>query len=172
MRWGREELYRRRYEFGRCQYCDTRFLKRRAKAKFCSTRCSSEARRVYLDIPSCLDSADRKIDKNIGYVRVYAPMHPEANSRGYVYEHRLIAEKKIGRRLVKGEIVHHINGIRWDNRPENLEVMTTSEHIDYLGGEAKRCGNRLISGLASDKREIEGSTPSAPIKHLKARLVF
>ncbi len=55
-------------------------------------------------------------------------MHPEANSRGYVYEHRLVAEEKIGRRLKKGEIVHHKNGLRWDNNPENLEIMTASEH--------------------------------------------
>ena len=55
-------------------------------------------------------------------------MHPEANTWGYVYEHRVLAEQIIGRKLMSNEIVHHKNGKRWDNRKENLEVMDKSEH--------------------------------------------
>lgn len=44
------------------------------------------------------------------------------------YSH-IVAENSIGRDIVAGEVVHHINGDRLDNRPENLKVMTISEHI-------------------------------------------
>ena len=60
-------------------------------------------------------------------------MHPEANSWGYVYEHRVIAEEIINRRLEENEVVHHKNGKRWDNRIENLEVMDKSEHAKMHG---------------------------------------
>lgn len=63
-----------------------------------------------------------------GYVWVKAPEHHLAMSNGYVPEHRLIAEAKIGRSLLPGEVVHHVNGVKDDNRPENLEVMPTRKH--------------------------------------------
>lgn len=63
-------------------------------------------------------------DKN-GYVLLYMPDHPNASVNGQYSQHRLIMEQKLGRHLVKGENVHHKNGIRNDNRPENLEVWNT-----------------------------------------------
>jgi hypothetical protein len=59
-----------------------------------------------------------------GYVLLKRPAHPAADVRGYVYEHRLVAEASLGRPLRKGEQVHHRNEIRSDNRPENLEVVS------------------------------------------------
>lgn len=63
-----------------------------------------------------------------GYVSVYYPSHPMATKDGFVMEHHLVMEKHIGRHIEKDEVVHHINGIRDDNRLENLQLMTFKEH--------------------------------------------
>lgn len=64
-----------------------------------------------------------------GYVLIWVPEHPYANSQGYVREHRLVMEKHIGRYLESGEVVHHKNKNRKDNRIDNLQLLSSnSEH--------------------------------------------
>ena len=58
-----------------------------------------------------------------GYQYRKAAYHPNANSRGYVLEHKLIMENQIGEYLPKSAVVHHKNHLRADNRIENLEYM-------------------------------------------------
>jgi len=64
-----------------------------------------------------------------GYVWIHSPNHPNKNSIGYVKEHRLVIEKYIGRYLRKDELIHHINLNPQDNRIENLQIITHSEHM-------------------------------------------
>lgn len=70
-----------------------------------------------------------------GYVLLYTPGHPRAR-RNYVSEHTLVMEELLGRYLLPNENVHHRNGIRSDNRRENLELWThmqpTGERVEDL----------------------------------------
>lgn len=64
-----------------------------------------------------------------GYVYLYVPDHPRAGKRGAVQEHRLIMEQHLGRYLEPDEIVHHLNGIKDDNRLENLQLVKRGRHV-------------------------------------------
>lgn len=65
--------------------------------------------------------------KTRGYVYFTDKDHPEAGANGNVLEHRAVMAEMLGRKLLPGETVHHKNGIRSDNRPDNLELWVTSQ---------------------------------------------
>jgi hypothetical protein len=93
-----------------------------------------------------------------GYVFIYTPSHPYANSKGYVREHRLAMEAKIGRYLTPRECVHHLNRIPGDNRIENLKLFSSNaEHLKFEADEAfkdDRIGRDCMFCRAPIRRKI------------------
>lgn len=72
---------------------------------------------------SRLDTGSKRISSQ-GYIEIKVKKgHHLAHSLVWAFEHRIIAEQKIGRKLTTEEQVHHINEDRTDNRPENLKVV-------------------------------------------------
>lgn len=68
----------------------------------------------------------------LGYIKLYLPKHPYADSKGYYQEHRYIMEQHIGRFLKPEEAIHHINRVKDDNRFKNLMLFKNkSEHRKY-----------------------------------------
>ncbi len=70
-----------------------------------------------------------------GYRHIYRPKHHLARKDGWVAEHRVIAEKIIGRRLKRGEVVHHRDENKVNNAPSNL--MVYASNAAHLRGHAK-----------------------------------
>ena len=69
--------------------------------------------------------------KKEGYIIIWNPKHSYAKN-GYVFEHRLVMEKKTGRYLKPIEVVHHINEVLDDNRIENLRLFSNNGvHRNY-----------------------------------------
>jgi hypothetical protein len=103
-----------------------------------------------------------------GYIMVYAPDHPYCNSNGYVREHRLVVEKRLGRYLRPEETVHHINEIRDDNRDENLELFESRESHSVIHTVGVNPSSETRAKLsASHKEAWARSTPEQRERRLK-----
>lgn len=85
-----------------------------------------------------------------GYILIKINNHPYARRSGYILEHRLVMEKYLGRYLTQEEVVDHINGIKDDNRLENLRLFST--HAEHIKEEGKR---KVFVGTHSNQKRNE-----------------
>lgn len=142
-----------------CETCGKTFRTRPGKnERFCSRPCwigASYKRpldRQHNGKPAVLD--------NQGYVRIYEPGHPAATKTGWVFEHRYVVEQALGRTLAPEEHVHHLNHVRDDNRPENLQLMSHSEHSSITG---KENGEALKAALEARQKLAEYEALYGPL---------
>jgi hypothetical protein len=88
--------------------------------------CQMHYRRMalYGDVHAKLGKVIRgsRLINGAGYVSIYEPANPNSAGNGYVLEHRKVMSEFLGRPLTQWEQVHHKNGVRHDNRIENLEL--------------------------------------------------
>lgn len=108
-----------------CFECGTTFFVspyRKESAKYCSRICTYKNHGDKVSADKCHFWKGGKQRNTSGYILV-------TNDGKQQYEHRVVVEKYLGRKLRRDEEVHHINEDKKDNRIENLQVLLKKEHI-------------------------------------------
>ncbi len=118
-----------------CNYCGNSFSTKRNKSKYCSIKCTGLANSNTLKGRNAWNKGIKHIaisgsnHWNWKGGKNYSGLYKTVRVNGrYKYEHRLVVEQHIGRKLETREQVHHINGNHKDNRIENLIVVTPEWH--------------------------------------------
>lgn len=121
-----------------CERCGEVFVpkkRERSGQRFCSRDC--QRLNNVVDVPLEV-SAEWGRRAGAASAKARPPLKGRYLLRGRRYVHRIVAEEMLGRPLRSGEVVHHINGDTRDNRPENLEVLSSQGEHNRLHGRLRQ----------------------------------
>lgn len=171
----------------KCVICNTEMylkpsrIKRIKNGITCSKECSSKLKTIYMTgennhqfgMKGKLNASfigEKRINQ-YGYVMIYLPNHPKSDESGRYREHRYVIEQSVNynddyfdiinnQKVLKDCFIpHHINGIKTDNREENLVVITRSEHTSLHNNEKEIIKDTVTGKIIGvvKKDEFRGS---------------
>lgn len=82
------------------------------------------------------------------------PVKNKGGKFAYISEHRLVMEQKPGRKLLSKETVHHLNGNRHDNRPENLELWLYPQKPGQRVKDLIKWAKEILETYGNDEEKI------------------
>lgn len=140
-----------------CEQCGRGYRTDKRARRFCSRGCAYDARKGK---PAWNSGTSQGWVDARGYRWIYVTEDGERRARR---EHRVLMERRLGRLLLAGEDVHHVNGDRTDNRVENLRLLAHGEHstLHNLSREYKR-------GYTLDLSDEERAARAERMRQLRA----
>lgn len=149
----------------KADYWEKKYFAFRYKRSFCSRKCHNEGKYLINNKEKSHLWKGGKIKHGYYIFIKLGRGIPGTDSQGYAREHRLVMERHLGRLLNKDEDVHHINGVKTDNRIENLIVLTKTIHHKL-----HRTGVKVSPEVVKNMKEAQSNRGKLWLKRLSVAM--